>query len=86
MDFLILEEANLLLCPGCICQGCSPGEEGAGSGPRTAAHCGGPGNVNQIPGQSCAGHPCNFAVAVLRVAVSLVIPAEGDAGPYRGGK
>lgn len=41
--------------------------------------------MNQIPGQSCACHPCSFAAAVLRAAVSLVIPAEGDAGPYRGG-
>lgn len=35
-DFLILKEANLLLHPGCICQGYSSGEEGEGSGPHAA--------------------------------------------------
>lgn len=42
----------------------------------------GPGNANQAPDKSSPGRSHSIAVAVLRVAASLTIPAEWDAGPY----
>lgn len=90
-DFLILEEANLPLRPGCIHQEYSSREERAGSGPRAATRL-----ERVVEMQTrllemqtrllARAALVALAVAVLCAAASTTIPAEWDAGPDGGKK